>query len=103
LGEFSPIGRSFSLSSFVKLKELAKNVRLHFWAEKVKILPEIELGNILRDFFTNSSGHPGQETGFRPFTFMSFQMVFVFPLFVRKIHQPVNTREKEGSFQFFAA
>jgi hypothetical protein len=52
LGDFSPLGRLFTLGSFLKRTEVAKLFGLLFKRSLI-------LGHILGYFFTNSSGHPG--------------------------------------------
>jgi hypothetical protein len=60
LGEVSPIVRLFSLHKYFLMQKQSKmptfsavKVVYYFWQNG--------LGNILGDFFTNSSGHPGYE------------------------------------------
>jgi hypothetical protein len=58
LGDFLPFGPLFTLSWFLK-------ITADFWANLyyskiyALILAKNGLGNILGDFVTNSSGHPG--------------------------------------------
>jgi hypothetical protein len=65
LSEFSPHGRLFTFGSVLKITEVGQI----FWAtyfhatSYVLIMTKIWLGDILGDFFTNSSGHPGDEIG----------------------------------------
>jgi hypothetical protein len=59
LGEFSPIGRLFSSSSFSKTTEVAQKILGYYFSGKnyVCILIKNGLGYILVDL-KNSSGHP---------------------------------------------
>jgi hypothetical protein len=58
-GEFSPIGRSFSLASFTKInKKLKFLANLFHGRSYALILTKGGLRHTLGDFFTNSSGHP---------------------------------------------
>jgi hypothetical protein len=61
LGEFSPIGRLFSLGSSSKNCKSIPNILAAIFCGKhyVSILTKNVLGYILGDFFKNSSGHPG--------------------------------------------
>jgi hypothetical protein len=54
LGEFSPMGRLFTLGKGLKIKEVVHNFGATF---STVFLTKSGLGNILGDFFTNSSGH----------------------------------------------
>jgi hypothetical protein len=61
--DFSPIARSYTLASFFE----KYNSSHPFWAtffngkSYALILTKNELGDILGDFLTNSSGHPGRK------------------------------------------
>jgi hypothetical protein len=59
LGEFSPIGRLFSLGIFFENYKRA-NILVYFFRglNFELILAQNGLGYILGEFFTNSSGHP---------------------------------------------
>jgi hypothetical protein len=61
LGEFSPIESLFTLGSFVKNYRRSTNIWATYLNGKsyVLIISKNELGDILGDFFTNASGHPG--------------------------------------------
>jgi hypothetical protein len=60
LGEFSPIGRLFTLFSFLKITE-AHSCFFHGIIYTL-ILTIIGLGYILGDSFTNTSGHSGHDS-----------------------------------------
>jgi hypothetical protein len=61
LGEFSPIGRLFTLCSFLKMTEVAQIFQTIFAIVKVSYILTFTngLGYIIGDLFTNSSGHLG--------------------------------------------
>jgi hypothetical protein len=65
LGEFLPNGRSFTLNSFYKKLQNWRKILAYFFSlgsiDYVIILTIYWLGYILGDFFTISSGHPGQK------------------------------------------
>jgi hypothetical protein len=63
-GEFSPIGRLLTLDSF--FCENYSNSKSHWTScfhgkSCVLIFTRNGLGYVLGDFFTNASGHPGEE------------------------------------------
>jgi hypothetical protein len=67
LGDFSRIGRFFSLGSFFKYKRSPKFGASFFDSKRyVQFLTKYGLGNILGDFLTNSSGRPVQDLPFKP-------------------------------------
>jgi hypothetical protein len=61
LGEFSPVGRLFTLNSFRENYRNSTNTLGYFFHGKIcaLIFTRNGLGYILGDFFTNASGHPG--------------------------------------------
>jgi hypothetical protein len=68
VGEFSPIGRLFSLGNFMKITEVAQ-IFSYFMPRQqnyVLIVTKTGSGCILGDFFTNSSGHPDLGFPLRP-------------------------------------
>jgi hypothetical protein len=60
LCEFSPVGRVFTLGSFLKITEVAQILGQLFytWQNVCSNFDKNVLGHIFGDFFTNSSGHP---------------------------------------------
>jgi hypothetical protein len=61
LGEFSPIGQSFSSSFFLKITEVSPKIWNIFIRKKLWThFGKNSFGYILVDFFTNSSGRPGR-------------------------------------------
>jgi hypothetical protein len=64
LGEFSPIGRWFTLGSFFENYERNADFISTFFSSTscVLIHTKTGLGNILGDFFTYSSGHPASNS-----------------------------------------
>jgi hypothetical protein len=65
LGEFSPVGRLFSLGSFLKITEEAQMVGLLFFYGKILTLILTKKGwaSFCTIFSTNNSGHPGLRSG----------------------------------------
>jgi hypothetical protein len=66
LCEFSAVGQLFSLSSFFLISSVVQILGLHFSSIEIMhlhIVAKNELGHILGDFFTSSSGHAGREYG----------------------------------------
>jgi hypothetical protein len=64
LDEFFPIGSLFTLGIFLSYRRGSPNFRTTFFHSKscVTIWQLNELGNILGDFYTTSSGHPDSVT-----------------------------------------
>jgi hypothetical protein len=72
LGEFLQVGRIVSFGQFFLIAELARISFGNFFHSEiyVSLLKKTRLGDILGDFFTNSSGHPASDMGPRENSFI---------------------------------